>query len=171
MTIDPKSRIKTSAELKALVQKAKAASQTVVMANGCFDLLHVGHIRYLQEAKRCGDILIVALNSDASVQALKGAGRPLQSESERAEIVASLGCVDYVVVFDSPTVDSLLLEIRPDIHAKGTDYTRESVPERDTVRSYGGRVAIVGDPKGHSTRDLIKSILMTSGPCAPLKRS
>jgi rfaE bifunctional protein nucleotidyltransferase chain/domain len=164
-------KIKSTAQLKELVRLAKTAGKTVVFTNGCFDLFHVGHIRCLEEAKKEGDLLIVALNSDSSVRTLKGEGRPLQSESERAEILAAFECVDYVVVFDSPTVDSLLLEIRPDVHAKGTDYTRGSVPERNTVVSYGGRVAIVGDPKDHSTRDMIKSILIASVPCARPKKS
>ena len=131
----------------------------VVMGHGCFDLIHVGHVRYLQGAKTQGDILVVALNSDVSVRTIKGSGRPIQSEAARALIVGSMDCVDYVVLFDTPTVDHLLSELHPDVHAKGTDYTSESVPERETVRSYGGQVAIVGDPKMHSTRDLIEVIL------------
>ena len=131
----------------------------MVLANGCFDLVHVGHIRYLEEAKRLGDILIVAINSDESVRRLKGAGRPLQSEIERAEMLASFQCVDYVVIFGDPTVDNLLDVLRPDVHAKGTDYSEDTVPERETVLSYGGRTAIVGDPKAHSSRDLILQIL------------
>ncbi|MFH1574625.1 MAG: adenylyltransferase/cytidyltransferase family protein, partial [Acidobacteriota bacterium] len=127
----------------------------VVLANGCFDLIHVGHIRYLEGARAEGDVLIAAVNSDASVRLLKGEGRPLQPQSERAEIVASLESVDYVHIFNSPTVDALLRELQPDVHAKGTDYTPDTVPERETVRAYGGRVAIVGDPKNHATRDLI----------------
>jgi len=134
------------------------------MANGCFDLLHVGHTRYLQEAKAMGDILLVAINSDRSVARIKGPGRPLQSEDERSEILGALECVDYVTIFDAATVDGILLQLRPDIHAKGTDYTRETVPERDTVRSYGGKVAIVGDPKNHSTRELIDRILAKQDP-------
>ena len=134
------------------------------MANGCFDLLHVGHTRYLQEAKAMGDILLVAINSDRSVAQIKGPGRPLQSEDERSEILGALECVDYVTIFDAATVDGILLQLRPDIHAKGTDYTRETVPERDTVRSYGGKVAIVGDPKNHSTRELIDRILAKQDP-------
>jgi rfaE bifunctional protein nucleotidyltransferase chain/domain len=153
------SKTKTVAELRTLAERARAAGRKVVFGNGCFDLIHVGHIRYLQGARALGDLLVVGINSDASVRALKGDGRPLQPQDERAEIIASLECVDYLVVFDEPTVERLLLEIKPDIHAKGTDYTDESVPERDTVRSYGGRIAIVGDPKGHSSRDLITTIL------------
>jgi rfaE bifunctional protein nucleotidyltransferase chain/domain len=159
MPIDPKSKIKSLDELKSLAMQIRSAGKIIVMANGCFDLLHVGHIRYLQSAKALGDVLILAINSDASVRALKGNGRPLQSETDRSEITASLECVDYVLVFDAPTVDNILRELRPDIHAKGTDYTEESVPERETVRAYGGQVAIAGDPKDHSTRDLINTIL------------
>ena len=152
-------KLKEIDELRALVVDAKRAGRTVVFANGCFDVLHVGHIRYLQGARAQGDLLIVGINSDRSVRALKGAGRPLQSESERAEILASFECVDYVLIFDDATVDQVLLELRPDVHAKGTDYSSETVPERETVRSYGGKVAIVGDAKEHSSRDLIASIL------------
>jgi D-glycero-beta-D-manno-heptose 1-phosphate adenylyltransferase len=155
MFADPRSRIKTETQLKALLAALKAAGRTIVFGNGCFDLIHVGHVRYLQGAKSLGDVLVVGINSDASVRALKGSGRPLQPENERLEIVASFACVDYVVLFDAPNVEGLLLALQPDIHAKGTDYTPENVPERETVRSYGGRVAIVGDPKDHSSRDLI----------------
>ncbi len=153
------SGIKTIEQLSQVIRDAKARGQVSVLANGCFDLIHVGHVRYLQAARKCGDVLIVAINSDASVSALKGGGRPLQPEGERAEMVASFECVDYVVVFDSPTVDPVLRKLQPDVHAKGTDYTADTVPERDTVTAYGGRVAIVGDPKDHSTRDLIERIL------------
>jgi rfaE bifunctional protein nucleotidyltransferase chain/domain len=159
MRIDPKSKIKEMDELKGIVQQLRARGRKVVFANGCFDLIHVGHVRYLQNARALGDALILGVNGDASVTALKGAGRPLQTEADRVEMMASLDCVDYVFVFDALTVDGILKELRPDIHAKGTDYTEESVPERETVLAYGGRVAIVGDPKDHSTRDLIKAIL------------
>ncbi len=130
----------------------------VAFANGCFDLLHVGHVRYLQGARAEGDRLVVAVNSDASVRRLKGEGRPILNEKARAELVAALACVDYVVVFDDPTVDRLLTMLEPDVHCKGTDYTVDTVPERDTVRAYGGRVAIVGDPKDHSTRALLTKL-------------
>lgn len=146
-------------ELKDIVAMLRASGRRVVFANGCFDLIHVGHIRYLQNARAIGDVLILGINSDAGVTALKGKGRPLQTQAERAEILASLDCVDYVLLFDALTVDGVLSELRPDIHVKGTDYTEESVPERETVRSYGGQVAIAGDPKDHSTRDLIQTIL------------
>ncbi len=157
--IMPRSKIKTIAELRSLVADAQRDHRIVVFANGCFDVIHVGHIRYLEAARAQGDILIVGINNDESVRALKGAGRPLQSAGERAEIVASFECVDYLLIFEDATVDRVLLELRPDIHAKGTDYTRESVPERETVSSYGGKVAIVGDEKAHSSRDMIACIL------------
>jgi rfaE bifunctional protein nucleotidyltransferase chain/domain len=159
MWADPKLKIKTVDEMREIAARLRSSGRTIVFANGCFDLIHVGHIRYLQNARALGDLLILGINSDAGVAALKGNGRPLQSQAERAEILASLDCVDYVVLFDALTVDGILNELRPDIHAKGTDYTQESVPERETVRAYGGRVVIAGDPKDHSTRDLIKTIL------------
>ena len=149
--------------LRLVVEKLKQVGETIVFANGCFDLLHVGHIRYLEGARRLGDVLIVGLNSDDSVRQLKGLGRPLMPEGERAEILAAISFVDYIVIFDEATVERLLLQIRPDIHCKGTDYTVDSVPEREVVLSYGGRIAIVGDPKDHSTRDLIREVLKKAG--------
>jgi len=134
----------------------RRAGEQIVLANGCFDLLHVGHIRYLRGAKALGGMLVVAMNSDASVRQIKGEGRPFMPAQERAEIVAALADVDAVVVFDEPDVRALIREIRPDIQAKGTDYARENVPERDEVLAYGGRVEIVGDPKDHSTTELLK---------------
>lgn len=142
-------------ELARRVSELRKTGACIVLANGCFDVLHVGHIRYLQGAKALGDLLIVGVNSDEQVRNLKGEGRPVTSENERAEIVASIEVVDLVTVFREPTVEALLLEIRPDVHAKGTDYTEDTVPERAVVRSYGGRVAIVGDPKEHSTSEII----------------
>jgi rfaE bifunctional protein nucleotidyltransferase chain/domain len=159
MTTDPRDKIREVRALRKLLASEKERGRRIVFANGCFDLLHVGHIRYLEGARALGDRLVVGINSDTSVRALKGPGRPLQPEADRAEIVGSLECVDYVVVFDDRTVDNLLMELKPDIHAKGTDYTADSVPERATVRAYGGSVAIAGDPKSHSTRDLIGTIL------------
>jgi len=144
----------------------RAAGKRLVLANGVFDLLHVGHVRYLRAAKALGDVLLVALNSDASVRRLKGAGRPIMAEDERAELVAALDPVDAVVVFDDDTVDALIARLRPDVQAKGTDYTEDSVPERDSVRAAGGRVAIAGDPKDHSTRDLIATIVARFGAAA-----
>ena len=151
-------RVLSRGELIAEVEADRAAGRTVAFANGCFDLLHVGHIRYLQAAAREADRLVVAINDDRSVAALKGSNRPLLSESDRAELVAALRGVDYVVIFPEPTVTPLLLALKPDVHCKGTDYTVDTVPERETVRSYGGRIAIVGDPKDHSTRDLLARI-------------
>jgi len=130
----------------------------IVLANGCFDFFHVGHIRYLAEAKMLGDYLIVGINSDEQVRKLKGDNRPLIPEQERAEIISALKFVDYVTVFPEPTVEELIRALRPDFHAKGTDYTVDSVPEREIVREYGGKVAIVGDPKNHSSTDLICKI-------------
>jgi len=153
--INPRSRIVDRDDSPGRVQAMRRANVRVVLANGCFDILHVGHVRYLQGAKALGDLLIVGVNSDEQVQRLKGAGRPVTSENKRAEIVASLECVDLVTIFREPTVEALLLAIRPDVHAKGTDYTEDTVPERAAVHSYGGRVAIVGDPKEHSTSELI----------------
>ena len=146
------------ADLLARVADARGAGQTIAFANGCFDLLHVGHVRYLDAAAQEADVLIVAINDDASVRALKGEGRPILSAADRAELIAALRSVDYVVIFPESTVGPLLEAIRPDVHCKGTDYTLDSVPERDVVRGYGGRIAIVGDPKDHSTRDLLARI-------------
>ena len=144
------------------IADARRAGQTIAFANGCFDLLHVGHVRYLAAAAQEADLLIVAINDDQSVRALKGDGRPILPAADRAELVAALRCADLVVVFPEPTVGPLLEAIRPDVHCKGTDYTLDSVPERDVVRGYGGRIAIVGDPKDHSTRDLLARIAEAS---------
>ncbi len=138
------------------IERRKGAC--VVLANGCFDLFHVGHIRYLAGAKALGDILIVGINSDEQVRKLKGENRPFMPERERAEIVSALKFVDYVTIFDEPTVTELIRAVRPDFHAKGTDYTTENVPERDIVREYGGKVAIVGDPKEHSSSEFLELI-------------
>jgi len=145
------------------VGRARAAGHTVSFANGCFDLLHVGHVRYLEAAAQEADVLVVAINDDDSVRELKGEGRPILAAEHRAELVAALRCVDFVVVFSGPTVGPLLEALRPDVHCKGTDYTSDTVPERDVVRAYGGRIAIVGDPKQHSTRDLLARIASGSG--------
>ena len=141
--------------LRQRVQAARLGGRTVAFANGCFDVLHVGHVRYLQGAAAQADLLVVGVNGDGSVRRLKGEGRPLLPAGDRALLVAALGVVDHVVVFEEDDVRRLLLELRPDVHCKGTDYTPDSVPERDVVRSYGGRVAIVGDPKDHDTSRLI----------------
>lgn len=142
-------------DLEAVLAVDRAAGHTIAFANGVFDLLHVGHVRYLQAASAEADRLVVAVNADASVRRLKGEGRPILDERSRAEMVAALRGVHYVVVFDDDTVGDLLTRLRPDVHCKGTDYTVESVPERAIVLAYGGRTAIVGDPKDHSTRDLL----------------
>jgi rfaE bifunctional protein nucleotidyltransferase chain/domain len=141
---------------RAAVERRKGAK--IVLTNGCFDLIHAGHIRYLQGAKALGDILIVGINSDEQVSLLKGAGRPFMPEDERAEIISALRCVDFVTIFCEATVEELLLALKPDFHAKGTDYTEETVPEREIVLSYGGKVAIVGDPKDHSSTRMIETV-------------
>jgi D-glycero-beta-D-manno-heptose 1-phosphate adenylyltransferase len=145
-------------ELIEAVARDRAAGRTIALANGCFDVLHVGHVRYLQGAAAEADRLVVAVNDDDSVRMLKGEGRPIMSAADRAELVAGLRPVDYVVVFEGRTVADVLEAIRPDVHCKGTDYTVESVPERALVAAYGGRTAIVGDPKDHSTRDLLARV-------------
>ena len=145
-------------ELVAAVARDRAEGRSIAFANGCFDLLHVGHIRYLQGAAAEADRLIVAVNDDRSVSGLKGEGRPILAGKDRAELVAALRGVDYVILFGDPTVERLLRLLKPDVHCKGTDYTVESVPERAVVQSYGGRTAIVGDQKSHATRDLIGRI-------------
>jgi rfaE bifunctional protein nucleotidyltransferase chain/domain len=144
--------------LRERLAEHKRHGQRVVFANGCFDTLHVGHIRYLDGARREGDVLVVGVNADSSVCSLKGPGRPILDETARAQLVAALRCVDYVVLFAEPNVESLLEELRPDVHAKGTDYSVETVPERAVAARLGIRVAIVGDPKDHSTRELLDSI-------------
>jgi rfaE bifunctional protein nucleotidyltransferase chain/domain len=151
-------RILNEHDLEAAVHAERAEGRTVAFANGCFDVLHVGHVRYLADAKAQADRLIVAINDDGSVSGLKGPGRPILSGADRAEIVAALESVDYVVLFSDPDVNRLLRLLKPDVHCKGTDYTPDTVPERETVRAYGGRIAIVGDPKDHSTRDLLTRI-------------
>lgn len=151
-------RVVNDDELVALVGADRAAGRKIAFANGCFDLLHVGHVRYLDAARREADRLIVAVNTDASVAGLKGPGQPVVDEAARAELVAALRAVDYVVLFGDPTVERLLRLLTPDVHCKGTDYTVDTVPEREVVRSYGGRVAIVGDPKDHSTTERLERL-------------
>ena len=145
-------------DLVARIAAERQRGRTVAFANGCFDLLHVGHVRYIEAAAQEADLLIVAVNDDESVRTLKGEGRPILKAADRAELVAALRAVDFVVIFPEPTVAPLLEALRPDVHCKGTDYTVESVPERAIVKAYGGRTAIVGDPKDHSTRDLLARI-------------
>jgi D-glycero-beta-D-manno-heptose 1-phosphate adenylyltransferase len=142
---------------------ALTAGKKVILANGCFDILHVGHVRYLEGARKLGDTLVVAINSDRSVGELKGPGRPVLKEDERVALVSALRCVDHVVVFDERDVSRVLDVLRPSVHAKGTDYTEANVPERDQVIAYGGEVRITGDPKDHSTRDVIRKILDAYG--------
>jgi len=155
---DAAAKIGSLAEVRERVEAARRAGRTVALANGCFDVLHVGHSRYLEGAKAEADLLVVGVNGDASVRRLKGEGRPALPAGDRALLVAGLRAVDHVVVFEEGDVSRLLLELRPDVHCKGTDYTEETVPERDVVRSYGGRVAIVGDAKDHDTRRLLERI-------------
>jgi len=157
----PSQKIFDRQQLKDRVAAWRQSGQRITLANGCFDLLHVGHVRYLRAAKKLGDRLIVAVNSDESVQALKGPGRPLMPAEERAEILAALADVDAVVIFSEPDVRSLIRELRPDIQAKGTDYTPDTVPERDAVLEYGGQVEIVGDAKNHSVSEMIRSVFGT----------
>ena len=151
-------RVLDREQLTTRIEAARSSGARIVFANGCFDVLHVGHVRYLAGARELGDVLVVGINADEQVQRLKGPGRPVLPAAERAEIVASLESVTYVTIFDEPTVEQLLLTLKPDIHAKGTDYTEDTVPERAVVRSYGGRVAIVGDPKDHSTSAILTRI-------------
>ncbi len=151
-------------ELLALTEADRRAGRSLAFANGCFDVLHVGHIRYLEGARREADRLIVAINDDESVRGLKGPGRPILPAAARAELVAALRATDYVVLFGESTVERLLTLVKPDVHCKGTDYTVDSVPERDVVRSYGGRIAIVGDPKDHSTRELLTRVAGADAP-------
>jgi rfaE bifunctional protein nucleotidyltransferase chain/domain len=157
--LSTRNKILNRSELRQQAEEWRRAGERITLANGNFDLLHVGHVRYLQGAKALGGKLVVAINSDDSVRALKGEGRPVMPEHERAEIVAALADVDAVVVFPELDVQAIIREIRPDVQAKGTDYTAESVPERDTVAEYGGRVEIVGDPKDHSTSEILRTRL------------
>ncbi len=155
---DARGKIGSLDEVRARVDEARAAGRSVALANGCFDVLHVGHVRYLEAAAAEAEVLVVGVNGDDSVRRLKGVGRPILPARDRALLVAALRAVDQVVVFEEDDVRRLLLALRPDVHCKGTDYTEDTVPERDVVRSYGGRVAIVGDPKRHDTRTLIARV-------------
>ena len=152
------SKVGTLDEVARDVRAARAAGRTVALANGCFDVLHAGHVRYLEGARAEADVLVVGINGDASVRRLKGVGRPVMPEGDRAILVAALRAVDHVVVFPEDDVSGLILALRPDVHCKGTDYTTETVPEGEVVRSYGGRVAIVGDPKDHDTRKILEKL-------------
>ena len=155
-------KLATLDELKPILARARKDKKTIVLANGCFDLIHVGHVRYLRDAASRGDVLVVAINSDKSVRRLKGPGRPLLPEEDRAEIISAFSVVDHVLIFGEPNVERVLTELKPDIHAKGSDYTEETVPERDTVRRIGGRVAIAGGPKVRNTSDVIRTIALSS---------
>ncbi len=155
----PNNKLVSIKELKKITYSLKKEGKIVVLANGCFDIIHVGHVRYLRDAKSRGDILIVALNSDRSVKKLKGKNRPLMKESDRAEILSSFEFVDYIVIFDEDDVSKILLELKPHIHAKGSDYTENTVPERETVLSYGGKIAICGGKKVRSSSKIIKDII------------
>jgi rfaE bifunctional protein nucleotidyltransferase chain/domain len=151
-------KLKNLTELKNIVDEAKRHNKNVIFANGIFDIIHVGHIRYLKEAKTLGDILIVAVNSDASAKKIKGEDRPYTNEKERLEILSEFTCIDYLILFDDTDVRRLLGELKPDVQAKGTDYTEDSVPERDVVLSYGGKVMITGDKKEHSSTEIIREL-------------
>ncbi len=154
-------KLYTLSQLTKIIQEHKKRGHKVVLANGCFDLIHIGHIRYLKESKKKGDILVLALNSDSSIRKLKGEGRPILNQEERAVIAFSFYFIDYITFFDEPNVEKVLLALKPDIHAKGSDYTEETVPEKETVKGYGGTIAITGGPKIKSTSQLIKEIAST----------
>lgn len=151
-------KIQSLAEIAEQRERWRAEGRTVALANGVFDLLHVGHVRYLEGAKALADVLVVAVNSDASTRAYKGPGRPHIPESERAELLAALACTDRVLVFNEPNVRSIIRALKPDVHVKGTDYTPDSIPEADEVRAYGGRTAVSGDPKNHSTTEIARKL-------------
>lgn len=161
--MNTRTKILSRESLRERLAEHRQRGQRIVLANGCFDLLHAGHVRYLEGARREGDVLVVAVNSDDSTKRLKGPDRPILPAQPRAELVAALAASDYVVIFDEPDVRALLRDLRPDVHAKGTDYTAETVPERDEAARLGILVAIVGDPKQHSTRDLIARIRQAHG--------
>lgn len=161
--MNTRDKILAGEELRARIEQHRARGQRVVLANGIFDVLHAGHVRYLEGAKREGDLLVVAVNSDASARRLKGPGRPVLDEQARAQLVAALAAVDYVTIFSEPTVEPLLEALRPAVHAKGTDYTADTVPEHEAARRVGARVAIVGDPKQHSTTGLIAQVRRRDG--------
>lgn len=156
-------KVKTLEEMKKIVADARRAGKRVVFANGCFDMLHGGHISYLESAKSQGDLLIVGVNSDVSMKKIKGEKRPIYPQEERLEILAAIGCIDYLILFDEESCDQLLRELRPDVHAKGTDYTRETVPERATSHALGIEIFIAGAPKENATKDIIKLILERYG--------
>ncbi|HUZ45873.1 MAG TPA: adenylyltransferase/cytidyltransferase family protein [Terriglobia bacterium] len=151
-------KIISRAEVAPLGERLRSEGHRIAFANGCFDLLHVGHIRYLESARQQGSVLVVGVNSDRAVRKLKGEGRPLLAEQDRAELLAALEAVDYVAIFDDLTAETILRDLRPDVHCKGTDYTEGTVPERDVIKEWGGQVSIVGDAKSHSTREVIRRL-------------
>lgn len=152
-------KLKTLAQLRTIVDRERKKGKIIVLANGGFDLVHAGHVRYLEAAKKKGDFLIVALNSDSSIRKLKGQGRPILPEQERADILSAFACVDFITIFNEPNVENILMALKPNVHAKGSDYTKKTVPERETVLAYGGRIAIAGGPKIRSTSEVIPRIL------------
>lgn len=152
-------KLKTLAQLRTIVDRERKKGKIIVLANGGFDLVHAGHVRYLEAAKKKGDILIVALNSDSSIRKLKGKGRPILPQRERADILSAFACVDFITIFNEPNVENILMALKPNVHAKGSDYTKKTVPERETVLAYGGRIAIAGGPKIRSTSEVIPRIL------------
>ena len=152
-------KLKTLAQLRTIVDRERKKGKIIVLTNGGFDLVHAGHVRYLEAAKKKGDILIVALNSDSSIRKLKGQGRPILPQRERAEILSAFACVDFITIFNEPNVENILMALKPNVHAKGSDYTKKTVPERETVLAYGGRIAIAGGPKIRSTSEVIPRIL------------
>jgi rfaE bifunctional protein nucleotidyltransferase chain/domain len=156
-------KLKKREALAKLISKLKKSGKTVAFANGCFDIMHVGHVRFLEAAKARADVLVLGLNSDASVRKLKGKGRPLVNEKERSEILSAFTCVDYIVIFNELTVDKTLAILKPTYHCKGTDYTADTVPEKEIAKKLGIKIAIVGDPKDHSTKDIIKTIVENYG--------
>ncbi|QRK05369.1 adenylyltransferase/cytidyltransferase family protein [Archangium violaceum] len=156
-------KVKTLSEVVEQRERWRAEGKKVALANGVFDLIHVGHVRYLEGAKQLADYLVVAVNSDASTRAYKGPGRPHIPEGERAEMVAALACTDRVLIFDEPNVRHIIRALKPDVHVKGTDYTPDTIPEADEVRAYGGRVAVAGDPKNHSTTELARRLQAERG--------
>lgn len=158
MTVSTTSKIKELPELCDIVVQHRNAGKIIVFANGCFDLIHVGHIRYLEAARTLGDLLVLGLNGDNSVKLLKGSDRPTMNQNERAEILSAMECIDYIVLFDDLTAEHVLQTLQPHIHAKGTDYNEDNVPERETVLAYGGMVKITGDPKEHSSKDILRRI-------------
>jgi len=152
-------KLKTLAQLRTIVDRERKKGKIIVLTNGGFDLVHAGHVRYLEAAKKKGDILIVALNSDSSIRKLKGRGRPILPQQERADILSAFACVDFIIIFNEPNVENILMALKPNVHAKGSDYTKRTVPERETVLAYGGRIAIAGGPKIRSTSEVIPRIL------------